>query len=83
MKALWAYVKANWKTNLIGAIVFIYSIPQCVAAIQAWQHNQIVDWKGVFIAIIGAGFLAAKDGDNHSTQLQVMQSTHEKEKENQ
>jgi drug/metabolite transporter (DMT)-like permease len=78
MSALWAYIKANWKTNLAAVAAFAYSVPQFVTAIQQWQAGQKVDWHTAVVSlIVAAGLAAAKDGDNHSTQAQVQQATTE------
>lgn len=79
MNAFWAYVKANWKTNLAAVAAFAYSVPQFVTAITAWQAGQTPNWHGAVISlIIAAGLAVAKDGDNHSTAAQVQEATIEK-----
>ena|SRR6202041_2827397 len=72
---MWAYIKANWKTNLAALAAFAFAVPQFVAAIQAWQAGQTPNWKGAVISlIVAAGLAAAKDGTNHSTLAQVQAS---------
>ena len=76
MNELWAYIKANWKTNLAALAAFAYSVPQFVTAIEQWQAGQKPNWHGAIISlIIAAGLAAAKDGDNHSTLAQVEAKT--------
>ena len=78
MKSLWAYVVANWKTNLGALCAFLLSVPADVTAFQQWQAGQKVDWHfaaiSTLIAIIAA---VAKDGTNHSTVAQVQTATRE------
>lgn len=77
---MWKYLKANWKTNLAAATLVVYSAPQFVAAVEAWENHQPANWRTAIIALIVAGGLfAAKDGNNHSTQAQVQKATIEKE----
>jgi predicted negative regulator of RcsB-dependent stress response len=77
---MWAYIKANWKTNLGALCAFLLSVPADVTAFQQWQAHQLVDWHfaavSTLIAIIAA---VAKDGSNHSTIAQVQKATVEKE----
>jgi hypothetical protein len=76
MNAFWAYVKANWKTNLAAVAAFAVSVPQFVTAVEAWQAGQPANWRGAVISlIVAAGLAVAKDGDNHSTIAQVQAST--------
>ena len=77
---MWAYIVANWKTNLAAFVALLYSVPQFVTAVQQWQAGQHPDWRAAIISLVmAAGLAAAKDGTNHSTIAQVEQSTVEKQ----
>jgi drug/metabolite transporter (DMT)-like permease len=72
LNSVLTYVKANWKTNLAAAAAFLFSVPQFITAIQAWQNGQKADWRGAVVSlVIALGLAAAKDGDNHSSLAQV------------
>lgn len=76
MSAFWAYLKANWKTNLAAVAAFAVSVPQFVTAVEAWQAGQPVNWRGAVISlIVAAGLAVAKDGTSHSTQAQIDKAT--------
>ena len=72
MNAFWAYVKANWKTNLAALATFVYSVPQFVTAINNYRAGQPANWHEAVVSLmIAAGLAVAKDGTNHSTLAQV------------
>jgi hypothetical protein len=76
MKAFLASLTANWKTNLVAVVAFIYAVPQVVQSIQAWSNGQPANWKQALVALlIAAGMAAAKDSTNHSTQGQINAAT--------
>jgi hypothetical protein len=75
MSAIWAYFKANWKSNAIAVIAFCYTVPQVYTAVMAWQAGQKPDWHGAIsgLAVAALGFIV-KDASTHSTPAQVAAS---------
>lgn len=62
MAKIWAYVVANWKTNLAAFCAFTLSVPQFVTAVKAWQAGQPANWHGALISlVVAAGMLLAQD----------------------
>jgi len=76
MNSVVAAFRANWKTNLSAAVVFVLSVPEFVTAFTNWVHNQPADWRGAIAGlVVSIGLAAAKDSSTHSTVTQIEVAT--------
>ena len=75
MNAIWAYLKANWKSNLIAVVAFAYEVPTVYSAVQAYATGLKPDWNGAFRGLLLAVLaFIVKDASTHSTPAQVAAS---------
>jgi drug/metabolite transporter (DMT)-like permease len=74
----WNTIVKNWKTSAAGIITLLLSVPQFVAALQAWGAGQPVNWRAVLVSVAlsigGVGLVAAKDSTTHSTADEIGQA---------
>jgi hypothetical protein len=73
---MWQNIQKNWKTSLIAAVTFVYTVPQAVTCVQNWSNHQSCDWhQAVYGLLIALAAAMSKDYDNHSTQGDINKAT--------